>query len=485
MKKTVKQTPPIPLFKKKDALFTEGCVSFPGLSEKEPGLTMRNLMPAPAGLRVLPTMEQLSATGLPQDVRGMGAYCGRLLVLNMESGHVGFYVFNGTSFTKSFVSAATFPVDFSAEDFMGSLIYTEDGVPHVYEEHPTPKLLFFPANCCSELSGLVPSAYGAMPVTMPAFDAAAVAGGRLYGVKGQDVYVSGANGCFDWTFDQSGQPSDPLHAWAGKCTSSSESPAAVTALRSCSAGMLVFRENALQLITGKGNPYTVKEIARTGTAYPHSIAELDGDVYFLCSEGPYVLSGSRAKKLRLPEEGVEPCGAAFVSGGAYCFCAKKGSSYFIYRYDPENDLYGVSDAPGEVLSFASCAGKILAYVKTGNGNRLYRFRDSGASTAFSLILPLPGAPFPPAELEGITCRFRAISQSNALSVSVRVHNDAGVLRTKTACSFSNASGDRVARVRMRVKDVTDCALSLSGTGEFIFERAEARFRAKRGFRTKV
>ncbi len=476
----------IPLWGSKDEKIREKIDGLRGLNGQNDRYKLKNIQIVSGGLRTHAPLVRAVEDARLTDVRAFYPFDDKLLILNMEGGYIGFYAYDGQTVKKQYVTVQTYPLDFDGSSFSSGLVYTEDGSVHIDEGNDLPKLLYFPAYSYSLVQGGAPGMLRAMPPEVPKLEFAAVAGGRMYGILGQKAYVSGENGCFDWQTDQ---PADtqpvPGHAWSGKITTATEKQLPVKALKGYRDYMLIFRENALQKITGNSNPYAVKDLFRVGTSCAGSVKELDGEIYFIGQGEIYRFNGSGLRKLPPLPASVKILGPACVYGQNYCFYAENGEDKLIYGYDPKTDTYGVTAAPGRVTDFALCGRETLALVDSGSKKEIYKFSEDRSNVAFDVVMPLADKEHRYMELTGVSLRFVGNSASNRMELYVHFYDDQSTVGVHTLGKIENGVGRITMRARTRIRGATLLDLEVRGRGDVNIESLEVHYRPKIGKKWKV
>ncbi len=471
----------IPLSGRKSQRVRSHSENIPGITCKSGRYDLMNMQPASEGLRTHAVLTALPIDSRLTDIRAIYPFDNKLLILNMESGHIGFFVYNGTTYSKCYSTVQTYPYDFDGSTFSNGLVYTEDGSVHIETGNDLPKLLYFPAYQYATVEGNAPGMLQSMPSEVPKLEFATIAGGRMYGTKGQTVYVSGINGCFDWERDSvSATVSNPNHAWCAGITTHTEKQLPVKALKGYKDYVLIFRENAMQKITGNCNPFEVKDLFRVGTTYRSSVRELEGDLYFIGGKNLYCFNGRSLKKISMPAPSVCPGGPACVYEGRYCFYAEKGNSKLIYSYDPLTDSYGVYTAPGKIVEFALCGEKVLALAEVNGNRKLYYFSEERGQTSFSCSIPLLQGEYGDAELKSTCLHFKSFSSSCTLVGKINIHQADGLLYEYPLFSKACGSGYMTIRTRARIPIDTQADLFLTGSGDILIEGYETCFKIKKG-----
>lgn len=447
---------------------------FKGYSGKNGEMTLLNLETDFPFLRSHPLVHAVEQSGLPLDIRGISLYNDSVLLYNMEEGHIGFFVLRDGAFTRCFATVEQYPTDFSGEDYGKQLVLTEDTSPHLTDDlNAQKKLLFFPAGKLGVLGEeMEPNSVIDMPSEVPELECALVAAGRLYGVKGQTLYVSGTGGCFDWQTDGVGENPNPNYSYKGKFASFTEKQLPVTALCNYKGNVYIFHENALQKVVGSENPFAVKDLFAVGTQNGRSVREAGGLLYFIDGNRPLCFNGSSLRQLPSLPEGAVLNGAAFVQNGKYCFSLKSGNAFYIYSYDPLSDSYGVLSVPKEPLDYAMTKDGLYIFVADGSEKKLYKMGDTRVETYFECILPLFREDLSVKRLSALSLHLEVKSYCY-LSVALLSENESGQTFSRTLLEQAFTPGSRVLCYRGRLPATRFLTLKIWGQGDLVLKGIEA------------
>ena len=404
---------------------------------------------------------------LPSDVRAIRAYKDHLLLLNMESGYFGIYHLKDGEVTKTGTTVSTFAPDSDGNDYCSRLLMIDEQSAEIDSGCAHTKLLFFPSKqtACLSVTG-APTAGSALPASVPSFRHAAISSGRLYGSVGQQVYASGAGGCFDWSYDEQGQEPLPEHAWKGGSITDTDQNTAVTALIPYKNTVLVFRERAMQAITGNENPFVLKDLYKVGTKYGASVKEIGGILYFLDEKGAVCYNGSTIRRLPALPEGTVLNGAAGVLDGKYCFYGQNGARHYLYTYDPESDGYARCRCYKKVRELANCADKLYALMgEQGEKDCLYTIVEDRSSCYMEVELPLLADSLQRLSMKELTVRLY-MKRGSSVRLSMKLSDEQGAVDQQFFDIFQSAAdGEVVLRQRRRMKGAYGATLVLEATGD--------------------
>ncbi len=422
---------------------------------------------SPYGLRAHRLFQEVNLSGIPSNIRAIKAYGDRLLLFNMESGYFGIYVLSGGTVSKTGTTVKTYPLDSDGSDYCTTVLMTDDGHAKLDGCCAHTKLLFFPSGQTACLSSaMIPMLYSTLPTDIPTFRYAALSKGRLYGSEGQKVYVSGAGGCFDWTYDTQGEDPSAEHAWKGATGTQTDRSMEVTALMPYKNGVLVFRERALQVITGNENPFVLKDLFKVGTKYGGSVKEVDGKIYFLTDRGPACYNGSTVDYLPPLPQGIATNGVAGELDGRYCIYGTDGVFHHMYSYDEKSKSYAVCKVPQEVRELVNCNGSLYALMGgVGEESKLYLLTEDRSSSYMEAEFSLLDDEYRRVSVRDLAVRLN-VSAGSSFRVTVKQRDQNG----KTVnCSFDMvhcaAGGVLTYRIRKRIRSSYGVRLLVESVGD--------------------
>ena len=469
-----------PLSGVKEQWIKEKKSTFTGISQ-DAGATFLNLFPDDSGtLRTHAPFKSAGISSLPGNIRAIRAYGSSLILLNYESGYYGIYVLKQGTVTKTGTTVSTYHYDSDGSEFCSQLILCDEQSAELDEGCTHTKLVFFPAKmyCCLGSDG-VPSSYGYLPDAIPSFRFATLSKGRLYGIAGQKIYVSGEGGMLDWTFDEEDcEKPDSRHAWVGRTLTSTEAQLPITALVSYKNEVLIFRENAMQSVVGAENPYTVKDLFKVGTSYGKSVKEVDGKLYFISKNRVFCYNGSTVVKLPAPEKDVFLTGAAGVLDGKYCFYGEAGGKKKVYTYDADSKSYACVTVSKAVREFALCNDVLYALVgEKGEADALYCLSADRSAVCFEARFPLMSDRFLSASLYSTVLRA-TLHGACTMRVCAKACHGSGATNTYTLGTFSGGAGEVTYRLQKRLPSAEEWTLIVEGRGDMTFRGYECSCSAK-------
>lgn len=448
---------------------------------QEKGELFSNLLLEPGGtLRTHAPFQSAGISALPGDIRAIRTYGNALILLNYESGYYGIYVLKQGAVSKTGTTVSTYHYDSDGSEFCTQLILCDEQSAQMDEGCTHTKLVFFPAKmyCCLG-SDSIPSSYGYLPSVVASFRFATLSKGRLYGIAGQKIYVSGEGGMLDWTFDEEDiEKPDSAHAWVGRTLTSTEAQLPITALVSYKNEVLIFRENAMQSVVGSENPYAVKDLFKVGTPYGKSVREVDGKLYFISKNRVLCYNGSTVTKLPTPERGVLLTGAAGVLDGKYCFYGEADGQKKVYTYDADSNSFACITVDKAVREFALCNDVLYALVgEKGERDALYCLSKEKSAVAFEAHFPLMSDRFSRAALHSTVLRA-TLHGACSLRVSAKACHASGAVHLYTLGSFSGNSGDVTYRMQKKLPSAEEWTLVVEGTGDMTLRGYECSCRAR-------
>ena len=465
------------IFGLKDRTHVYSCENFSDLLRKGWRYEGMNVESEHPFLRSHARLAELSGQSRIGRIEALRSCRGRLLLLTSGSGSLDFYVLRNGSFVKTFSTVEQYAPDY---DFNGSyhdVVCTEDGSPHIVVGDDEPKLLFFPVFRYAVLDGNgEPYVTAEIPSEVPCFEHAAVFAGRLYGTIGQALYISGANGCFDWQYD-SGGTVDPRKAFRCRITSSTERQTPVTALVGYHGNMLIFRENAVQKVVGSENPFAVKEMFQIGASNGRSVREVEGKLFFICGGKPYLLVGNSLHSLPELPLGMTATGNACAFGGKYYFSAEKSGVHYLLSCDARAEGYGLLRVSGAISDLISADDGLFALLDDGGTKKLSKMVNDRTNESFSFETEIFSGVPEPKSLTGAAL-YAKVGGGAALTLKAVMTNDAGQTSEKTLASGSGA-GEKVLRFAGKLKKTAHLRLRVTGTGDVTLMRLAAKCRTSR------
>ncbi|MBQ8911139.1 MAG: hypothetical protein IJY89_01050 [Clostridia bacterium] len=240
----------------------------------------------------------------------------------------------------------------------------------------------------------------------------------------------------------------------------------ITALCSYKDGVLVFRENAMQMIKGDGAPFAVKDLYKTGTANSKSVKEASGILYFISGDRVARYNGNSLSFLPPLPEGTTLPGCAGVLEGKYCFYALQGQRRLLYTYHPEIDAYSVAELFLDVKEFVSCGEKLYMLAsEEGKPNGLYCLFEDRTGTVMNAALPMTLDGHTAFAIDSISLRAKAESDCH-VTLSVVLTDDEGQTRTVDIGSFFGEAGSaQVFRVKKRLPRAVKAELLVRTEGD--------------------
>ncbi len=177
---------------------------------------------------------------------------------------------------------------------------------------------------------------------MPDLDGFCVAGNRLYGYKGKNIFISGEGSPFGWY----GTRSDGT----GPVTLRSDSEGDITAVISHRGDVVFFKSDRIcRLLGGHTDPYALGELTAPGVppVMARSLADVGGDLYYHADTGLYRLAYGATYPERLgsfsPEAVTDACGG--TDGVGYYADLHTDPASRTYLYRPDRKAWYVEDGP--------------------------------------------------------------------------------------------------------------------------------------------
>lgn len=418
-------------------------------------------------LRAHKPLIKAEAAGIPSDLRAIRSYGDRLLLLNMESGFFGIYYLKDGQVAKAGTTVKSFPESSDGSDYCSRLLVIDEQSEQIDEGCAHRKLLFFPTKQTACLNaGGDPSVFSVLPSKVPALEHAAIRAGRLYGSVGQSVYVSGAEGCFDWSFDEEGEEPLPAHAWKGGSATDTADDPTVTAVIPYKNTVLVFRKRALSAVVGSENPFVMKELYKVGTSFESSVKEVGGRIYFITENKVARFDGNRVDYLPPLPEGAVLNGAAGVLDGRYCFYVKDGVRHYLYSYDEQSDSYGVCKCYKKIRALENCGSTLYALMgEVGDASPLYCISENRSSTYMEAEFPLLKDSFRQVFVRGVSVRMKMTKGSSA-RITVKLTDREGGITGEVFDIFqSNVEGEVTLIRRKRMKRASGVSLLIEAMGD--------------------
>jgi hypothetical protein len=432
------------------------------------------------GVRTHRPLVAADLPAFPENLRAVQSYGDTVFLFcqEMAGGHYETYTLKNGTLKKVSTTAATFPFNSDGSDYCNSMVATLDEDAGIDQGCGHTKLLLFPSKqviCINSTDSTV--SFGAMDSDVPAFRHATACNGRLYGSVGNKLYVSGESGCFDWFFDESGLLLSS--AWKGGSTTVSEGGLPITALCSYKDEVLIFRENAMQTITGDGAPFAVKDLFKVGTHNSRSVKECRGLLYFVSGNRVACYNGSSVRFLPdLPEGTVLP-GAAGVFEGKYYFYAERAGRRYLYSYHPGLKGYGVLEIEKQIKEFVHCGDTLYLFSSEDPDKKyFYLFGEQRTDTLMTCRFPL--FPREPIDFFIDQIALRAKPQERlTIDLDVELTDSKGVTVASSYGVLIGKEGDKLFRLNRRTATGHSAEIVVRCRGDVLLEDCFVRYKEKK------
>lgn len=266
-------------------------------------------------------------------------------------------------------------------------VYSEDGalsdaIGGTYDK----KLLIFPDKLTVSLpvkeNDFTVSTMGQIRDTVPNLNFVTVSGGRLFGVDEGRIYASAYNDPWNWDVDT---PYDigAENAWVTTTGADTRGDGAFNAIAAYDGRIWCMKDDFGHIVSGSGNPFTVKDTDLIGALDARSVARGDGRLFFVREDGVRMAQGSSVGIISDPL-----CLPAFTEG----ICAyREGILYVaeggrLYLYHLNSESWSVLPLPkGKLLSLTSGEKGLYALVRKENSeNTVYLLDGEADEWSFTL-----------------------------------------------------------------------------------------------------
>jgi len=266
-------------------------------------------------------------------------------------------------------------------------VYSADGafsdaVGGTYDK----KLLIFPDKLVLSLpvekDNFTVSTMSQIRDTVPDLHFVTVSGGRLFGVDEGRIYAGAYNDPWNWDVDT---PYDigAENAWVTTTGADTRGDGAFTAIAAYDGGVWCMKEDFGHVVSGNGNPFSVKDTDLIGAVDARAVARGDGRLFFVRKDGVRMAQGSSVSVISDPL-----CLPAFAEG----ICAYRDGTLYVaegdslYLYHLKSESWSILPLPeGKLLSLTSGEKGLYALVrKADSENSLYLLAGEVKEWSFTL-----------------------------------------------------------------------------------------------------
>ena len=205
----------------------------------------------------------------------------------------------------------------------------------------------------------------------PALNYAAVHAARLFGCDDTRIYASAYNDPADWDVDTA-EDIGASNAWVCPTGSDSRAGGALTAICSCSGGIVAFKEDSGYIISGTRNPFSMRSSSSMGALDFRCAVRVGDNICFACREGVGIFNGTSVKRIDAPLA-LDGISSAVCAGCGDFFYMLTGGT--IYVYDTVRGIWGSLTPPdyGQTVDMAGAPdGLYCLCSKNKSDSRLFR-----------------------------------------------------------------------------------------------------------------
>lgn len=210
--------------------------------------------------------------------------------------------------------------------------------------------------------------------SVPDIDYACVHQNHIWGVKGNNIYVSALGKHDDWTtFEGLG-----TDAFATDVAS----PGDFTGLVEYQNHVVMFKPDYIHESYGYKPPFRILDIAKTGCIDGRSIKEVNNILYFLGRGGIiYAYSGGQPRPVSEKLNKSYISGVAGSDGRKYYISLYDGATYTLAVYDTFYDLWHLEDNLN-VLQFTNLGGYLYALTAEGD---ILKFNSGNEAVKWEIV----------------------------------------------------------------------------------------------------
>ncbi len=213
-----------------------------------------------------------------------------------------------------------------------------------------------------------------VPPSFPPIKYAAVHLSRLFGVSDDRVYASGFNDYTNWNLDTVTEYNE-ANAWCTPSQSNTDADGNFTGITVFSGHVVCFKQDFMHEIYNTKNPFRIQDIYADGAIDMRSIAEVNGKLIFVSSNGVKVYTGGAPKNIGYPL-GIDKFEKAIsgTDGRRYYLYCSDGNERFLFVYDTATGLWAQQSVPRDIVCFSGNDNGFYAFCNDEDNHNAYIYK---------------------------------------------------------------------------------------------------------------
>lgn len=206
---------------------------------------------------------------------------------------------------------------------------------------------------------------GQTPIAIPNISYATIHLSRVFGVGQGKIYASHFNDYTDWTLDTADEYNES-NAWVSETQANSKAEGNFTGITAFNNHVICFKQDFMHEIYNNKNPFRVQDIFAEGCIDNRSIADVDGNLFFVSKDGVKLYTGANPKVVGY-DIGIDVFDKAVAGTDNrryYLYCESRGKKH-LFVYDTFVGQWSEEFIDKEVVCFSNNQNGIFALLDDG------------------------------------------------------------------------------------------------------------------------